>query len=36
MAFVLRAAARFDQMLNDGNRAALAQSIGEIAAMEGA
>ncbi|MHA3738010.1 DUF2515 family protein [Pseudomonas sp. Eth.TT006] len=36
MEFVLRAAARFDQMLNDGQAATLAQSIGEIAAMEGA
>lgn len=35
MEFVLRAAARFDQMLNDENRDSLAQSIGEIAAMEG-
>ncbi|MFJ2281877.1 DUF2515 family protein [Pseudomonas sp. NPDC087803] len=35
MAFVLRAAARFDQMLNNGNRNALAQSIHEIATMEG-
>jgi len=33
MEFVLRAASRFDQMLNDSNRNALAQSIGEIAAM---
>lgn len=36
MAFVLRAAARFHQMLNDSNRDALAQSIREIAALEGA
>ncbi|WP_085684940.1 MULTISPECIES: DUF2515 family protein [unclassified Pseudomonas] len=35
MEFVLRAAARFDQMLNDSNRDAVAQSIREIA-MEGA
>ena len=35
MEFVLRAAARFDQMLNDENRNSLAQSISEIAAMEG-
>ncbi|MCF4997279.1 hypothetical protein GIW70_19595 [Pseudomonas syringae] len=35
MEFVLRAAARFDQMLNDSNQEALAQSIGEIAVMEG-
>ncbi|UFQ00903.1 DUF2515 family protein [Pseudomonas fitomaticsae] len=32
MEFVLRAAARFHQMLNDSNRDALAQSIREIAA----
>ncbi|MHC8365035.1 DUF2515 family protein [Pseudomonas sp. ZT5P21] len=32
MAFVLRAAARFDHMLNDDNRSALVQSINEIAA----
>ena len=31
MEFVLRAAARFDHMLNDFNRAALVQSISEIA-----
>jgi hypothetical protein len=31
MAFVLQAAARFDQMLNDHNRSALEQSINEIA-----
>jgi len=31
MAFVLRAAARFDQMLGDHNRSALEQSINEIA-----
>jgi hypothetical protein len=36
MEFVLRAAARFDNMLNDGNRDALMQSIREIATMEGA
>jgi hypothetical protein len=36
MEFVLRAASRFDQMLNDENRNSMAQSIGEIAAMEGA
>ncbi|MFZ3280041.1 DUF2515 family protein [Pseudomonas sp.] len=36
MEFVLRAASRFDQMLNDENRNSLAQSISEIAAMEGA
>jgi len=36
MEFVLRAAARFHQMLNDSSRDALAQSIREIAAMEGA
>ncbi|MCX2542770.1 hypothetical protein [Pseudomonas sp. COW5] len=36
MEFVLRAAARFHQMLNDSNRDALAQSIREIAAMEDA
>ncbi|TFH83927.1 MULTISPECIES: DUF2515 family protein [Pseudomonas] len=35
MEFVLRAAFRFDQMLNDGNRDALVQSILEIAAMKG-
>ena len=35
MAFVLRAADQFDQMLNDENRDSLAQSISEIAAMEG-
>lgn len=35
MAFVLRAAAQFDQMLNNDNRNALAQSIDEIATMEG-
>jgi hypothetical protein len=35
MAFVLRAAAQFDQMLNNENRNVLAQSIHEIAAMEG-
>jgi len=35
MAFVLRAAARFDQMLNNDDRHALAQSIHEIATMEG-
>jgi len=35
MAFVLRAAAQFDQMLNNDNRHALAQSIDEIATMEG-
>ena len=34
MEFVLRAAARFDQMLNDQNRNSLAQSITEIAASE--
>lgn len=33
MEFVLRAAARFDQMLIDSNRNTLAQSISEIAAM---
>jgi hypothetical protein len=31
MAFVLQAAARFDQMLGDHNRNALEQSISEIA-----
>ncbi|MCU0071866.1 hypothetical protein N8H71_09705 [Pseudomonas koreensis] len=36
MEFVLRAAARFDQMLNDRNREVLAQSIREIAVKEGA
>lgn len=36
MEFVLRAAARFHQMLNDRNRDALAQSIREIAAREDA
>ncbi|HEX4551304.1 DUF2515 family protein [Pseudomonas sp.] len=35
MAFVLLAADRFDQMLNNDNRNVLAQSIHEIAAMEG-
>ncbi|MDY7567869.1 hypothetical protein QN400_17310 [Pseudomonas sp. RTC3] len=35
MAFVLRAAARFDEMLHDDNRSALEQSINEIAAGEG-
>jgi hypothetical protein len=35
MAFVLRAAARFDEMLQDGNRSALEQSIREIAARGG-
>jgi hypothetical protein len=35
MEFVLRAADRFDQMLNDENRDPLAHSIAEIAAMEG-
>jgi len=33
MEFVLRAATRFDEMLNDDNQGALAQSIREIAAM---
>jgi hypothetical protein len=32
MPFVLRAAARFDEMLQDANRSALEQSIREIAA----
>lgn len=31
MPFVLRAAARFDEMLNDSNRGALEQSIRKIA-----
>ncbi|BCX65977.1 MULTISPECIES: DUF2515 family protein [Pseudomonas] len=35
MPFVLRAAARFDQMLNDTNRSVLEQSITEIASGEG-
>jgi len=35
MAFVLRAAARFDEMLHDDNRSALKQSIKDIAAGEG-
>lgn len=35
MPFVLRAAARFDQMLNDTNRGVLEQSITEIASGEG-
>jgi hypothetical protein len=35
MAFVLRAAARFDEMLHDNNRSALEQSIKDIAAGEG-
>ncbi|QAX83119.1 hypothetical protein C2E19_04345 [Pseudomonas sp. DTU12.3] len=35
MEFVLRAADRFDKMLNDENRDPLAHSIAEIAAMEG-
>lgn len=36
MPFVLRAAERFDQLLNDANRSVLEQSITEIAAGEGA
>lgn len=36
MAFVLSAAARFDEMLHDDNRSALEQSINDIAAGEGA
>lgn len=35
MAFVLGAAARFDEMLHDNNRSALEQSIKDIAAGEG-
>jgi hypothetical protein len=35
MVFVLRAAARFDEMLHDNNRSALEQSIKDIAAGEG-
>jgi hypothetical protein len=35
MAFVLRAAASFDQMLNNSTRSALEQSIKEIASEEG-
>jgi hypothetical protein len=35
MAFVLRAATRFDEMLGDGNRRLLEQSIKDIAAGEG-
>lgn len=35
MPFVLRAAARFDQMLNDTNRSVLEQSIGDIATGRG-
>ncbi|MGE8189862.1 DUF2515 family protein [Pseudomonas sp. NPDC086278] len=35
MPFVLRAAARFDQMLNDTNRSVLEQSIAEIASGQG-